>query len=81
MSATTDSRRSMTENILYISVINAFFWSLALIVSLTHLPGTACFERLLPGRVAFGEHGGQCAERWPLQLEHRALRPHRPVLP
>ena len=48
MSATTDSRRSSTENILYISVINAFFWSLALIVSLTHLPGTACFERLLP---------------------------------
>ena len=48
MSAAIDSKSSIAENLVFIAVINAFFWSLALIVSIAHLSGTACFERLLP---------------------------------
>ena len=48
MNAATENRRSSADSLIFISVINAIFWALALGVSATYLPGTACFERLLP---------------------------------
>ena len=48
MNAATENRRTSAESLVFISAINAIFWALALGVSATYLPGTACFERLLP---------------------------------
>ena len=48
MNAAIESKKSIADNLVFVAVINAFFWLLALVVSIAHLSGTACFERLLP---------------------------------
>lgn len=55
MSTETNRSHAVRDNLLFILVFNAFFWALAVVVSICQLYGQECFERVFPVVV-----GGTC---------------------
>ena len=55
MSKQHDRSNTVRDNLLFILIFNAFFWLLAMIVSMAQLYGQECFERVFPVVV-----GGAC---------------------
>jgi len=55
MSTESDRLKAVKDHLLFILIFNAFFWLLSVTVSMTHLRGQECFEKVFPVVV-----GGSC---------------------